>query len=198
MTMARYLCKGQVSRLSIFSSTVRNLYSAHFGGGVATDEIPTTANTVLSQVLVLSPDKSQILLANHKHGDYKDRWTGLIGEVQSIETPASAAQRFVSNLPQLDISGGFEKRAILYFIEANGLTTEEHQFLASASSTLPVNETDNISPKWFAVSDIPYKDMPADDEVWYPPVLRGCFLRGTFMFNGLKLLKYSVSEVKSL
>jgi hypothetical protein len=44
-------------------------------------------------------------------------------------------------------------------------------------------ETDEMAPKWFKLSKIPYKDMWADDIYWLPEVLAGKFVNATFHFD---------------
>ena len=62
-------------------------------------------------------------------------------------------------------------------------------------------ETDDFVPKWYPLDKLPYKDMPEDDEWWYPRVLQNkeCNKRerllGEFTFQGSELDSHSVQSV---
>ncbi len=43
-------------------------------------------------------------------------------------------------------------------------------------------ETEEMSPRWFDINEIPFADMWPDDEFWLPKVLKGYFITGKFEF----------------
>jgi hypothetical protein len=53
-----------------------------------------------------------------------------------------------------------------------------------------------MTPTWFPLSEIPFSQMPADDVVWYPPVLeqQRC-LTGAFVFSARKMVKHVLQDV---
>ncbi|CAE8639410.1 unnamed protein product, partial [Polarella glacialis] len=57
--------------------------------------------------------------------------------------------------------------------------------------------TETFEPMgWFAPGEIPYDMMPEDDKVWYERVLFGDQrLRGTFAFEGTRLVEHALEEV---
>ena len=56
-------------------------------------------------------------------------------------------------------------------------------------------ETEEMQPQWFAVEDIPYQKMWADDRYWYPLLLAGKKFEGDFYFeNTHKLVKHQLKE----
>lgn len=57
-----------------------------------------------------------------------------------------------------------------------------HTFVTRSWQGDPV-ETEEMAPKWFKQSEIPYDQMWEDDIVWLPLVLQGKRLRTSFSFD---------------
>ena len=75
---------------------------------------------------------------------------------------------------------------------------EETQFLLDLelSDDLKVKQqSDEFTPIWFDLDEIPYDEMPEDDVIWYPRVLNGETLAGTFRFHGTRLLDSQIQPV---
>ncbi|MGH7234380.1 MAG: DNA mismatch repair protein MutT, partial [Candidatus Saccharimonadales bacterium] len=54
-------------------------------------------------------------------------------------------------------------------------------------------ETEEMSPRWFAIKEIPYAEMWADDKYWLPEVLNGRYIKADFYFDeNDNLLSYKV------
>ena len=55
-------------------------------------------------------------------------------------------------------------------------------------------ETEEMRPQWFAESEIPFKQMWLDDELWYPHLLKNDKFKGYFLFKGHdKILDYTLT-----
>jgi len=74
---------------------------------------------------------------------------------------------------------------------------EEHELVYEASplEMIKPKETDWIKPEWFDIDDIPFDQMPMDDSEWYPSILEGQCMRGTFTFDGDQMLDHEVWPV---
>jgi hypothetical protein len=60
-------------------------------------------------------------------------------------------------------------------------------------------ESEEMKPKWFKLSDVPYNEMWSDDEIWMPKVFEGLLLKGSFMFRkDGKVEDYYINEVSSV
>jgi len=60
-------------------------------------------------------------------------------------------------------------------------------------------ETEEMSPKWFTVSEIPFDKMWPDDIFWLPKVLEGNLIKGAFSFGEKDvILEQKVEVVDSL
>ena len=57
-------------------------------------------------------------------------------------------------------------------------------------------ESEEMKPQWFSESEIPFKQMWLDDELWYPDLLKNNKFKGYFLFEGHeKILEYTLSKV---
>lgn len=126
----------------------------------------------------------QILLAMKKRGFGAGRWNGVGGKLDADETIEQAmireCQEEIGVTPtkyhkvaELDFTGGSTEESWSMYV---------HAFIADEWQGEP-RETEEMAPKWYDFSDIPYKDMWQDDEHWLPIALEGKTLRGEFTFD---------------
>ena len=67
-------------------------------------------------------------------------------------------------------------------------------FLTSTFEGEP-RETEEMTPQWFSIDQIPYQQMWEDDPLWYPLLLQGKYFVGNFDFRDRTMLRHSLSEV---
>nr|CAB3264483.1 7,8-dihydro-8-oxoguanine triphosphatase-like [Phallusia mammillata] len=78
-----------------------------------------------------------------------------------------------------------------FFIEMNIFKTKKF--------TGVVQESEEMKPKWFPVSEIPFSEMWADDIDWYPIMLRDDMFYGHMKFKGHEtILNEDITLVTSL
>eukprot|EP00514_Thraustochytrium_sp_LLF1b_P002887 CAMPEP_0184516592 /NCGR_PEP_ID=MMETSP0198_2-20121128/5113_1 /TAXON_ID=1112570 /ORGANISM="Thraustochytrium sp., Strain LLF1b" /LENGTH=300 /DNA_ID=CAMNT_0026906927 /DNA_START=170 /DNA_END=1072 /DNA_ORIENTATION=+ len=181
------------------------------------DEVDVTV-----QALVLSPDRKHILLYQHDSGPFEGRWTGLISKVDTPAEPhqmldwkpeACQVVRVIEALSQQkygpDDIASVEQLARLEFYEndssENPLVEFEHVVTLQREPDLKGKLGKGL--KWFDRNEIPFSEMPRDDEVWYPDVLAlsdASFhtggqwdskrsLDGVFLFQGKEMPYYHTS-----
>lgn len=148
--------------------------------------------------LLLIVKNGQILLAMKKRGFGEGYWNGIGGKVEAGETIEEALVRecqeeIVVTPVQL------EKVAEHDFLFPNGQADMKvHVYLCKEWEGEPT-ETEEMAPKWFNISEIPYNDMWEDDSIWLPFVLRGDKVKTTCTFTpSNKLVNASISVVDSL
>lgn len=139
-------------------------------------------------------DANRILLGMKKHGFGVNRWNGFGGKLEAGETVEKAAHREL-----LEETGFYDatlrKRGILLFIGETEIPLEVHLFSANSFDGEPT-ETDEMTPRWFSQSEIPYNTMWPDDPYWLPKILAGKNIEGIFHFKDTNtLLSYEVREV---
>jgi len=154
---------------------------------------------LLNLIIVLSKDRSKILLGMKKRGFGKGRWNGFGGKVEEGEDTKQAAVRELAE--EIEIKPKeLELFGTLIFYEADSQPLEVHIFLCNDYQGEP-KETEEMRPKWFSVEVIPYQKMWPDDKYWLPMLLKGKKFKGKFYFqdqnNTDKITNYRLEEVKS-
>ena len=131
-------------------------------------------HTVLVQVLCVREDGAVLLrkIDEGSGSSLAGLWAGLLGEVEDAETLEDAARRLASplTLPSLQRVAHFQ------FTEAGDPSSAyEHEMIArSPLGPLP------DGCRWVPRVEIEFASMPADDRHWYPRVLDGDLLAGSF------------------
>jgi len=133
-------------------------------------------------VFLLADNGKRICLALKKRGFGAGKWNGSGGKVEPNETIEAAARRECQEetgvLPSLDFRGTLE----FYFVGKP--EWNQRCFVFSATEwTGELVETEEMLPKWWDVSDIPYDSMWSDDPIWLPGLLSGGKVNHKFQFN---------------
>ncbi|MEO6054961.1 MAG: 8-oxo-dGTP diphosphatase [Chthoniobacterales bacterium] len=138
----------------------------------------------------------KILLIRKKRGLGAGKINGPGGRIEIGESPLQAAiretQEEVGVTPlDLDLCGE------LYFQFVDGFSLHCTVFLAR-NFTGELQETDEATPYWIAVNEIPFEEMWSDDAHWLPGMLRGGKFKGYFLFNEDKMLTKQVNWITGL
>ena len=155
-------------------------------------------NTKTLSLLFLQRD-DEILLAMKKRGFGEGRWNGVGGKVEAGESIEAAmireAQEEIGVTPI-----EFEKVADIRFDEffkGEPTLMHVHVFMSTTWSGMPV-ESEEMAPRWFTYSDIPYSDMWSDDHYWLPSVLGGKKISADFKLNESDaIISHAITEVVS-
>ncbi|HET9895766.1 MAG TPA: 8-oxo-dGTP diphosphatase [Streptosporangiaceae bacterium] len=116
---------------------------------------------------------AEVLLGYKKTGFGAGRWVGLGGHIEDGEKPANAAVREVSEESSLVVPpDSLSHMASLTFVfparPAWDQTAEV--FVTSQYSGQPA-ESDELIPRWFSASALPFDGMWDDARYWLPVVL---------------------------
>jgi ADP-ribose pyrophosphatase YjhB (NUDIX family) len=152
----------------------------------------------LAQMIVVDRQRGRVLLGLHKSGRWEGFYTGLLGEVHAGEGPAAAAVRIAREQAGIVISH-CEHLATFRFSSDAWEPANEFEFLAESHTGEP-RESAALRPEWFAIDEIPYRKMPADDALWYPAFLARKPMKGYFNFaeDGVTLLSHAIEEVDAI
>jgi 8-oxo-dGTP pyrophosphatase MutT (NUDIX family) len=126
----------------------------------------------------------EVCLALKKRGFGKDRWNGAGGKMNDIDktvldTAIRETTEEIAVIPQ-----DLKKVAELTFIFPHNKDWNQlvHVYTTRSWTGSPT-ESEEMQPKWFPVSEIPYDKMWADDIMWLPEVLDGKLIKATFIFG---------------
>jgi 8-oxo-dGTP diphosphatase/2-hydroxy-dATP diphosphatase len=145
--------------------------------------------------LCLTKKEGMVLLGMKKRGFGEGRWNGFGGKVEEGETIIDAAIREMREESGLRIEDLEEKGIINFHFLDTGKFLEVHVFNVLRCSGNMI-ETEEMSPKWFNLDEIPFENMWADDIYWFPLFLKGCKFRGDFVFeNNDKMLSHEIKIV---
>ena len=143
--------------------------------------------------LCLLIKENQILLAMKKRGFGVGRWNGTGGKVKAGEEIVDAAIRETKEEIGVDIKN-FKKVGLFHFKFENkeDWNQDVTLFLAKSWAGEPA-ESEEMMPKWFDFSEIPYDKMWDDDKLWLPQILAGEKLEANFLFGeNDKILDYNI------
>lgn len=139
----------------------------------------------IRRTLLFLKREGEILLAMKKRGFGMGRWNGVGGKLEPGETIEQALVRECQE--EIGVTPlEYRQVAELDFIQDVDTADPWHMYVyAYVCDTWqgdPV-ETEEMAPKWFDETDIPYPEMWGDDEFWLPKVLNGQKVVGNFSFD---------------
>ena len=149
--------------------------------------------------LLIDKHDNKILLGMKKKGFGAGKFNGFGGKVEAGEDVKSAAIRELREESSILV----EPQDTIKVAELDFLFPHQedwnqtvHIFVSHRWNGNPV-ESDEMVPKWFSLSEIPFDKMWPDDKHWLPKVLSGEKVHGSFTFGrddgvilGLKLEKF--------
>ncbi len=134
----------------------------------------------------------QILLIHKKRGIGAGKINGPGGHVEPDETPRECAIREVQEeLLITPLNVRYAGR--LNFQFTDGFSIRGEVFTASDYNGTPT-ETDEATPVWKPVNELPFEEMWADDALWMPLMLSGRQFDGWFIFQKDRLLESDVEQ----
>jgi len=134
-----------------------------------------------------------------KRGFGQGLWNGVGGKAKEGETPKVASFREAFEEIGVHVKKT-RKVALLHFYfpddpKKKDWNQDVHVFLVSKWMGEP-EETEEMRPQWFDISEIPFATMWPDDPHWLPKVLAGERIVGWFSFDDEnKVLDYKVKNV---
>ena len=140
-----------------------------------------------------------LCLAMKKRGFGVNRWNGVGGKVEENETIKEAAIRETKEEIGVDLKD-IKKVAELSFFFPHNSSWDQlvHVYFSENWDNEPI-ETEEMNPRWFSSTKIPFKEMWPDDIHWLPKVIEGKPLKAMFEFGENDVvLKKSVRVAKKL
>ena len=142
--------------------------------------------------LVFVVRDGQVLLIRKKRGLGAGKINGPGGKLEPGESSRDCAVREVRE--ELGIVPlGLRLSGENSFQFLDGYAIHVHVYLAEAFEGTPV-ETEEAIPHWFPLDAIPYAEMWEDDWIWLPLVFHHEPFSGRFLFDGDKMLDWSLQR----
>jgi len=158
----------------------------------------TLTNPLKEATVLLLLRDDEVLLAMKKRGFGVGKWNGVGGKPNPDEDIVSTAVR--ESKEEIGVTPLNPKKVALfkYYFPHDNFGMEVWIFTTTKWNGEPT-ESEEMKPKWFKLSDVPYNEMWSDDEIWMPKVFEGLLLKGSFMFSkDGKVEDYHVDEVNSV
>lgn len=145
--------------------------------------------------LVMVRKETEILLGLKLRGFGVGKWNGFGGKLEPNETMYQCALRELKEECGLN-SKDLRQIGILEFeFEDDPVLLEVHVFDTFMFEG-NIIDTDEMRPKWFNLSDVPYERMWASNSLWFPYLFKGIPFKGYFLYRKENLiLKYNIEEV---
>ncbi|TSC94167.1 MAG: putative NUDIX hydrolase [Parcubacteria group bacterium Licking1014_1] len=129
---------------------------------------------------------NEILLAMKKRGFGVGRWNGTGGKLDFEKGDKNVIDSVIRETKEEIgvLIKDPEKVGVLhfYFPHKKEWNQDVYLFLAKNWEGEPT-ESEEMAPKWFEVSEIPYDKMWDDDKYWLPHILSGKKLEADFIFK---------------
>lgn len=158
---------------------------------------------VKQTTLCLLIKDNKILLAMKKRGFGVGRWNGTGGKFdleKGDKTILDAAIRETKEEIGVEVKNP-EKVGLFHFkfadAEKHNWNQDVSLFVSSDWLGEPI-ESEEMSPKWFSLEEIPYENMWPDDIHWMPHILKGKKVEADFLFgDNDKILEHNIKIVDS-
>ena len=125
-----------------------------------------------------------ILLGRKKRGMGFGKWNGFGGKIEDGETMAECAVReLFEECGLVAEPGDLEFAADLYFSQPSDPRWSHGgmvYFLKNWKGT--PRASDEMEPRWFTLTELPYDEMWEADKIWLPMILSGKKIKGTVVF----------------
>ena len=148
---------------------------------------------VLRQATIcLLRKENKVLLAMKKRGFGVGKWNGVGGKVKEGETVEQAVIRETQE--EIGVIPLFLQKAALLDFYFPDVPTEKdwnQQVIVFTTDKWEgePTESEEMLPKWFKISGVPYDQMWSDDILWMPKVFSGQKVKAEFIFSGEGELK---------
>ena len=159
------------------------------------DRYKTGASTYKQTTICYLVKDNQILLAMKKRGFGVNWWNGAGGKVKEGESTEEGAIRETAEEINV-IPTSMEKIAILNFHlpDKQDLNVQTHVYRVTKWQGEPT-ESEEMAPRWFDLSEIPYDQMWDSDRIWMPKFLEGKPFTANFLYKGEdKLVEYEFTD----
>ena len=147
----------------------------------------------LTGTLVFLRRQSEVLLIRKKRGHGAGKINGPGGKLEPDETPLAGAIR--ETLEEVGVRVLDAQLCGLFkFVELSAAQWFGYVFVAHHYEGVPC-ETEEATPMWVGIDELPFDEMWEDDRYWLPRLLAGEKLGGDFLFDDGRLLAHRLRPI---
>ncbi len=128
--------------------------------------------------------ENQVLLAMKKRGFGQGRWNGAGGKPNEGENIEEAARREMTEEIGVVAEEMSQVGVLNFYFQENPEWNQQVVVYMVRSWQGEPAESEEMTPKWFKVDEVPYSEMWPDDKYWLPQVLTGKKVEASFLFDG--------------
>jgi 8-oxo-dGTP diphosphatase len=141
--------------------------------------------TVLCLITRTCGSEPQVLLGLKKAGFGTGRWVGLGGHLEEGEKPAEAAAREVMEESGVEVAPDTMAHvaSLLFLFPTRQSWDQNAEVYLTRDFRGEPAESAEISPRWFAQTELPLSGMWDDAKYWLPLVLASQRVRATITFG---------------
>ena len=151
----------------------------------------TKPKTIMTLCILREGDR--FLLGMKKIGFGSGQYNGYGGKLEPGETLEECIIREMKEESGLDLLN-FEKRGVMIF-EFPDSFKEVHVY-EGLSWAGDLVESEEMTPFWFHLDDLPYEMMWPSDPMWYPYFLERESFEGKLLFDeNRKVLSYTINKI---
>ena len=138
---------------------------------------------------------NEVCLGMKKRGFGQGLWNGTGGKVMENETIEEAAKREAKEEFGVDLVE-LKNMGKIFFVFKDGFEHECHLYICHKWEGKP-SESEEMSPRWFKVEEIPFDKMWETDKHWLPIILEDKRIEAVFYFNNdaKTIEKYNLKEI---
>lgn len=154
----------------------------------------SSENKVMTKfTLIFVLNGEHVLLGYKKRGFGVGKWNGFGGKVEKDETIVKGAVRELKEESNLDVADSDMKYlGYVQYERANSPQVDIVYIFTTSNASDDFCETEEMAPKWFKISEIPYDVMWPDSKYWLPIVLKNKGLLAKFLLSGERTIEEKI------
>ena len=147
--------------------------------------------------VLYNKEKDQVLLAMKKRGFGVNLWNAPGGKIEPGETPEQNAIRETKEEINVKVTKTKPAGIMTFYFPDEKFSPNWKVYIFRALSWEgEPQESEEMQPRWFKVSELPFDQMWPDDYYWLPPVIEDKSVEAEFYLdNNKKLLSHKIKII---